>query len=128
MDAVGWGYQTEKWGNPAQIQVKILPVSEGIAGQVPNDKKMDGDFVWVEATLLDADGVPCLDARNYLEFSLAGDGNLLDNQGYSAGSHKLQAYNGRAQIKVKLNGSDTNVVVVKSPKINSKVAMITHYQ
>ncbi|GHT50507.1 hypothetical protein AGMMS49982_05950 [Bacteroidia bacterium] len=78
--------------------------------------------------LLDADGVPCLDARNYLEFSLAGDGNLIDNQGTSTGSRKLQAYNGRAQIKVKLNGSDTNVVIVKSPKINSKVAMVTCYQ
>jgi beta-galactosidase len=105
-DAVGWGYQTEKWGKPAQIQVKILPA--------------EGDFMWVEATLHDATGVLCLDARNYLEFSLAGDGELVDNQGTSTGSRKLQAYNGRARIKVRLNGSVNSVVAVKSPGIATK--------
>ena len=45
-------------------------------------------------------GVPCLDAVNYIEFGLAGDGQLIENQGTSTGSRKVQAYNGRAAIRV----------------------------
>jgi beta-galactosidase len=40
----------------------------------------------------------------------------MDNLGTSSGSRKVQAYNGRAVIRVKTNNGK-NVVAVKSPGI-----------
>jgi beta-galactosidase len=37
---------------------------------------------------------------------------LIDNQGISSGSRKVQAYNGRAIIKVKLNKGQSVVSVI----------------
>jgi beta-galactosidase len=57
--------------------------------------------------LYDGKGVPCLDSRNVVRFSLAGAGKLLDNLGTSRGSRELQLYNGRAEISLKLTGGCT---------------------
>jgi beta-galactosidase len=51
-----------------------------------------------------------------VRFSLAGDGKLIDNQGTSMGSRKVQLYNGRAMIKVKTN-EGISVVSVQSEGI-----------
>jgi beta-galactosidase len=64
----------------------------------------DKDKVTIEATLLDANGALCLDARNVVRFSLAGIGTLIDNQGTTTGSRVVQLYNGRAQITLARNG------------------------
>ena len=45
-----------------------------------------------------------LDARNVVRFSLTGDGRLLDNLGTNTGSRKVELYNGRARIGVRLEG------------------------
>ncbi|KAA6308527.1 Beta-galactosidase, partial [termite gut metagenome] len=42
----------------------------------------------------------CLDSRKFIEFGIAGNGKLIQNQGTSVGSRKVQAYNGVACIKV----------------------------
>ena len=47
---------------------------------------------------------------------LGGDGTLIQNQGTSTGSRKVQAYNGRARIKVNLN-KGKSIVAVKSEGI-----------
>jgi beta-galactosidase len=98
-DEISFVYQTEKWGKPSQL------ILEKIAE--------DSDTVTIQAKLLDDKGVLCLDAKNYIEFLLAGDGQLIDNLGTSTGSRKVQAYNGRAMIRIKTNNGK-NIAGVKS--------------
>ena len=50
----------------------------------------------VEALLVDANGVPCLDSRKVVRFSVAGDAQMLDNLGTVGGSRVVQLANGRA--------------------------------
>lgn len=102
-DEISFQYQTEKWTKPAQMTIKKLKEENGIAT--------------VEVTLRDANRVQCLDAANWVRFSLAGDGKLIDNQGTSSGSRYVQMYNGRAVIKVKTNGGSVNTIAVKSEGI-----------
>ena len=92
-DEISFRYQTQKWGKPAPHTHTKLAEADGLTT--------------VEARLLDAQGVPCLDAVSWLEFSQAGAGQLLDNLGTSSGSRKVQAYNGRAIIRIRTNGLRT---------------------
>lgn len=57
--------------------------------------------------LFDSKDVLCLDARNLVKFGLTGDGKLIDNQGTSSGSRSVELYNGRAVIRVNLNGGNS---------------------
>ncbi|WP_324670936.1 glycoside hydrolase family 2 TIM barrel-domain containing protein [Hymenobacter sp. GOD-10R] len=98
-DEIHQRYQTEKWAKPAKLVVEKLGEQNGLAT--------------VQVKLLDANGVQCLDAVSWINFSLSGDGQLMDNLGTSSGSRKVQAYNGRAIIRVKTNGGKS-VVGVKS--------------
>jgi beta-galactosidase len=66
--------------------------------------------------LLDANNVLCLDAKYYVVFGLTGDGKLIDNQGTSSGSRKVQLYNGRAVISLFTNGGKS-ITSVKSDGI-----------
>ncbi len=98
-DEITFDYQTEKWGTPTQMVLDKI------------DTK--GDTATIQVKLLDPKGVLCLDSRKMVEFSLVGDGKLLDNLGTSSGSRKLQVCNGRAIIKVKTNNGK-NIAGVKS--------------
>jgi beta-galactosidase len=69
--------------------------------------------------LLDANGILCLDAKDYVYFGLTGDGKLIDNQGTSSGSRKVQLYYGRAVISLYTN-SGKNVASVKSDGISTQ--------
>ena len=89
-DEISQRYQTAKWGKPAKLTLAKTGEANGIAT--------------LEVQLFDAQGVPCLDAANWVRFSLAGGGTLLDDLGTSSGSSKVQAYNGRAIIRVRTNG------------------------
>jgi beta-galactosidase len=89
-DRVAFEYETRKWGAPA----KFLLAEGG----------RDGALVTVEATLVDAAGVTCLDARTLVRFSLAGKGRLVDNQGTPWGSRAVQMANGRARITAEVRG------------------------
>ena len=92
-DEITQEYQTDKWGAPSQIVLSHTP--------------LDKDTVMIQAELRDANGVRCLDSQAYVEFSLVGNGKLIQNQGTSIGSRKLQAYNGRASIKAVKNDKIT---------------------
>jgi len=96
-DEIKFNYQTEKWTKPAQLELKKID--------------QQGDTATVEVKLLDSQNILCLDAINWISFGLTGDGKLIDNQGTSSGSRKVQAYNGRAIIKVKLNKGQSVVSV-----------------
>jgi len=89
-DEIEFEYQSQRWGKAAQLKLAATARAAGNAT--------------IEATLLDANGALCLDARNVVRFSLAGSGCLIDNQGTSTGSRVVQLYNGRARISVQCNG------------------------
>jgi beta-galactosidase len=89
-DEIEFEYQTAKWSKPARFAL----------AQIARDK----DVVTIEATAFDAKGVLCLDAKNVVRFSLAGNGALIDNLGTSTGSRVVQLYNGRTQISIRCNG------------------------
>lgn len=99
-DQIAFQYQTESWGKPAKMTLE--------------KKAVNGNMVTLEVKLLDDKGIPCLDAANWVRFSLAGDGRLIDNLGTSSGSRRVQLYNGRATIQVDTGKGGVNVAAVKS--------------
>ena len=90
-DQISLSYQTAVWSKPAKVLFKEISQSEGVAT--------------VEARVVDAAGVPCLDAANLVRFGLTGDGRLLDNLGTASGSRNVQMTNGHAKIGVNLTGN-----------------------
>jgi beta-galactosidase len=99
-DEIDQVYQTDKWGRPAKLTVEKIAEVNGIAT--------------LQVKLLDKNNIPCLDAKNSIVFSLAGNGTLIDDMGTSTGSRKLQAYNGRAIIRIQTDHG-SSVVGVNSP-------------
>jgi beta-galactosidase len=79
-------YQSEPWGKPVQLKL--------------SQKERKDSIVTVEAKLLDAEGVLCLDSAQTVRFSLAGAGSLIDNLGTTRGSREVQLSNGRAEISI----------------------------
>jgi len=90
-DEIDVRYQTEKWDVPATLQLEEI--------------KIDKEFSWLEVSAKDKNQVLCLDARNTVEFSVAGDAELIDNLGTPTGSRVVQLCNGKAKIKIRKNGS-----------------------
>lgn len=90
-DEIDVRYQTEKWDVPATLQLEEI--------------KIDKEFSWLEISVKDKSQVLCLDARNTVEFSVAGDAELIDNLGTPTGSRVVQLCNGKAKIKIRKNGS-----------------------
>jgi beta-galactosidase len=74
-DEISQLYQTTKWGKPAKLVLQNIADADG--------------KITIEAKLLDANNVLCLDAKDYVEFGLTGDGKLIDNQGTPTGSRKV---------------------------------------
>ncbi len=108
-DTVRFRYQTESWSAPAALQLRIA--------------QRDAQRVIVEATLHDATGTLCLDARNRIRFSLAGVGTLRDNLGTVEGSRVVELANGRAWIAV--DGADReSVLAVICNGVNSATLQI----
>jgi beta-galactosidase len=101
-DEISQLYQTTKWGKPAKLVLQNIADADG--------------KITIEAKLLDANNVLCLDAKDYVEFGLTGDGKLIDNQGTSSGSRKVQLYNGRAVISFFTHGGKS-IASVKSDGI-----------
>ncbi|HEX4029558.1 MAG TPA: glycoside hydrolase family 2 TIM barrel-domain containing protein [Terracidiphilus sp.] len=96
-DEIELAYQTAQWGAPAKFTLAEIG--------------RDAGTTTVEAKLLDANGVLCLDAKNVVRFSLAGAGRLIDNLGTPSGSRLVQMYNGRARISIdRGNGASTVAV------------------
>ena len=109
-DEIRQQYQTAKWGKPAKMRLEKV--------------KQQGNVVSIQVTLLDAQNIPCLDAQNWIHFSAVGDGQLIDNQGTSDGSRKVQAYNGRALIQIKLDGKKC-IASVQSANLETVFMTIT---
>jgi len=110
-DEINFLYQTEKWGKPASLKLTEI--------------HRDADKVTVEATLYDAKGILCLDARNQVRFSVAGGAKLIDNLGTPRGSRVVQLYNGRAQITLQAAPALQSVVAVNTPGITGAFYALT---
>ena len=98
-DEITQQYQTQQWGKPVKLQLEQIDTKDGV--------------ITAQVKLLDASNVPCLDAANWVEFGLTGDGVLIDNLGTSSGARKVQVYNGRAIIRVKQQQGNS-ILSVKS--------------
>jgi beta-galactosidase len=107
-DEITQFYQSEKWGDPATLKI--------------TEVKREGNVVEVEAKIYDKNNVFCPNAKNRIEFSLSGDGELIDNLGTYNGSRAIQLYNGRALIRIKMNGEKA---VVAANSDNIKTGFIT---
>lgn len=103
-DEITQAYQTDRWDKPAKLIVEKTADENG--------------FATVQVKVLDKNGIQCLDAVNWISFSLSGDGILQDDLGTSSGARKVQAYNGRAIIKVQTQNGKS-VVGVQSPGLQT---------
>jgi beta-galactosidase len=110
-DEIDFLYQIEKWGVP--VSLKLTEIHR------------DAGKVTVEATLYDAHGTLCLDARNQVRFSVAGEARLIDNLGTSRGSRVVQLYNGRTQISLQKTPALKSIVAVSTAGIPSAFCTIT---
>lgn len=104
-DSLKWTYQTEKWGKPARVLVTSTPAEDGCE--------------LVRTLIVDDRDIPCLDSADWVNFEIAGDGELIKNLGTVSGSSKIRSANGRAAIKVK-KGIGKSVVAVKVPGLSTE--------
>ncbi|HVU18244.1 MAG TPA: alginate lyase family protein [Candidatus Didemnitutus sp.] len=95
-DEILFRYETRAWGKPDHLRLQAFPAPE--------------NHLRAEVELLDATGVVCLEASDWIRFGLAGDGRLIDNLGTVGGSRKVQLTNGRARIDVALPAGGRAVV------------------
>ncbi len=86
IDIISQDYQSAAWGAPHHIRLSSHSLPDG--------------RLMVEAQVEDAGNLKCLDASDFFYFGLTGDATLLQDQGTSTGSRKIQASNGRARIVV----------------------------
>jgi beta-galactosidase len=98
-DQITTFYQTRKLGKPTHFEL--------------SQSRVGGGMIQVEAWLMDAGGIMCVEARNAVRFELAGDGLLIDNLGTARGSRKVELCNGRAYINVRPR-SGKSVVSISS--------------
>ncbi|WP_293897711.1 glycoside hydrolase family 2 protein [Sphingobacterium sp. UBA5670] len=108
VDEIEQQYQTKKWGKPAKLLVEKIAT--------------EGEMITVQAQIVDNTNTPCLDAKDWIYFGSTGDGQLIVDQGTSTGSKKVQAYNGRALIKLRLPSGSA---VVSGRMEGSKSTLLT---
>lgn len=94
-DKIEQKYQTQSWSTPAEIRL--------------TQTTLDSSTVLVQAELVDKNGVRCLDANDFIEFGSTDRKALLQNQGTTQGTRRIQAANGLASICIKRG--NTPVVV-----------------
>lgn len=99
VDNIEFDYETRPFGEPSKIVARVIEETE--------------TYAWIEAELRDQHDIPCLTSADYIHFDATGDGELVKNMGTSSASSKVQAYNGRARIKIIKKGTKS-VVSVKS--------------
>ena len=90
-DEIHLSYQTEPWGPAAVIGL--------------TEKARKQNVVTVAAHVFDSNGILCLDAAQYVRFSLTGAGQLIDNLGTTRASREVQFANGHAEISFICKGS-----------------------
>lgn len=90
-DALTWKFQTGEWGKTASLKL--------------SEEKIDENSSYLNVLALDANGLICLDSKLLVEFQIAGEATLNQNQGTTTGSRKIQLANGQAKIKINKTGN-----------------------
>lgn len=88
VDEISFNYQLKNWGEAHHLKLEKVAQAN--------------DTLTLVAHIYDANGTFIPDAKNQVEFEVAGKAELIDNLGTWDGSRKIQLYNGRALIKIKL--------------------------
>ncbi|MDR3220201.1 MAG: glycoside hydrolase family 2 protein [Dysgonamonadaceae bacterium] len=99
IDSLSFTYETHLFGKATKIAAKII--------------ENTNEYAWIETALLDLNGSISLESSDFIYFDAVGDGKLIVNQGTAIGSSKVQAINGKAQIKL-LKNSGKTVVSIKA--------------
>lgn len=86
-DKIVQRYETRVWGKLAQLSL--------------SQTDADAEMVCIEVELTDANGVRCLDARDFVEFFCTEKEALIINQGTVKGSKRVQLTNGTASVLVR---------------------------
>ncbi|MDF1573149.1 MAG: glycoside hydrolase family 88 protein [Bacteroidales bacterium] len=108
-DELKVNYMLREWEAPAQLLIE--------------ETRHKNDTADIRVLALDNHGNLCLDADNWISFGISGDGKLIDNLGTSDGARRMQMYNGRARIKVKMN-QGSSVVSASSEGIPTVICNI----
>ncbi|NDW09649.1 glycoside hydrolase family 2 TIM barrel-domain containing protein [Dysgonomonas sp. 520] len=103
-DEISFDYETRNFGKASSIRASVIEETS--------------EYAWIEAELFDENGVVSLDSKDYIYFNSVGNGKLVVNQGTSTGSSKVQAYNGRAGIKLMKNNGK-NIISIKSDNLTT---------
>lgn len=98
-DEITFEYETRKFGEETAIRAKVVEET--------------GEYAWIEAEFVDRNGIRCLTSRKNFRFDSVGDGYLVVNMGTSNASKKVEAYNGRALVKLIKKGKK-NIVSVSA--------------
>lgn len=104
IDEISFEYETRAFGKEEFIKATVI--------------KNTKEYAWIEAELRDKNDIRCLNSKKYIYFEASGDGYLIKNQGTSTGSSKVQAYNGRARIKLMKNGGES-MISIKSENLKT---------
>ena len=96
-DVVKLEYQTEKWEAPERL--------------VLTEEAIDEKFSWLIVEVYDKNNVRCLDARNRVRFSVAGDAKMIENRGTPSGSSVVELTNGVARIKIEKSSLNYSAAV-----------------
>lgn len=99
-DTLTVNYSYSKAGIPENINLAGVELS-------------NGNFL-IQATIVDENGLRCLDYDKRIYFSVSGSGSLNENLGTPAGSSIIEASNGFAQIEFKPLGFEKAIIEARN--------------
>jgi beta-galactosidase len=94
-DEIRFTYTTRKWGPAARLVLR--------------EAERSGETVRVDAEVVDAAGLRCLDSRLLVRFGVAGAGRLHENLGMMGGARQVEVANGRCYIRLERQGGPSVV-------------------
>jgi beta-galactosidase len=100
VDSVLVNFSTKQNGIPDKIELSVKNLSNG--------NKL------IEATVVDKNGIRCLDYNKRIYFSMNGNGKLLINYGTPTRSQIIEAANGKASIEFKPESNGKAVIEVRN--------------
>ncbi|WP_221029590.1 alginate lyase family protein [Actomonas aquatica] len=113
-DELTFRNETRAWGAPHHLRLQELPAT------APGRAR-------IQVELLDANGVVCLDNRDFVRWNHAGDGRLIADLGLARASRRVQFANGRAEIEIELPPAGRAVVsaAAEIPGVPSSLIHLT---
>ena len=102
------------YSNCPTVELFVNGVSAGTRTRKTQDFPAAG--LWwmvarIDAEVVDACGLRCLDSRTILQFGVAGSGRLRENMGTMGGSRQIEVANGRAHIRLVRQGGPSVISV-----------------